>query len=324
MKRPLKFVGPNGSLKKRWQMYLRTVGYDLPDEPDSRGCYGVSNGIEFWERDRRMVPFHIVRMFDAGLTGKDLVVNSKMEEELRLVSTLNFSRNTDQPTCWVFATKEGVDVHSLAKEGKLRIGCELPRFAAKLIPNRCSLWVDRYQIVQLEGDEEQAIDDGLCDLILCVTETGKSLDRAGLSILDGCETLFVSTPVIAAKPHLEDGKEELLYSLSLSLQAAIGASSRVMVKFDIHEKSLDNLNLPAAVAPTVNEVRRHGWVAVEICVNRSDVPVILPLIEKVGGAAIVMQNVEAYLHGRSTDEADRRSKDHASPVPETDIIGYRH
>lgn len=87
------------------------------------------------------------------------------------------------------------------------------------------------------------------------------------------------------------------------------ASRRKMVTFDIALQGLERLDLPAAVSPTKSPLMREGWVATQVCIDRRDYPDALARIEKCGGSAIVMQDVQGYLQGNDSNDVDRRCKE---------------
>lgn len=284
---PLKFVLCNGSLLGRLLMYLGVAGYEL-EKPDRRGFCGTSvdKRIEFWERDRRMVAQQVAGGFDAGITGRDLYINCDVQG-LRTVANLCFAKRSDQPTRWVLAAQSGCQF-----ERKVRIGTELVNLARSVLPT-CTALGD-YEIVRLEGNEEVAIADGLCDAVFVVTETGGTLQQLGLKIVEGCEQLFVSVPQIIAKPALSIAKEEALFELSFALQAVVDAARHVMLKADLPIVALNQLSLPAEVAPTISPLSQSGWVAIEVCLPRSLVGSVGLRIQQAGGRAIVAQDVIAY------------------------------
>lgn len=287
----LRFVYPSGSLRNRFRAFMTTMGYVL-GEPDQRGYCGTSNHIEFYERDRRMVPLQVAGMYDAGLTGKDLIAESGVEG-LRTVGDFCFSRSTTRPTRWVLAGDFLFEEESVTWD-VIRVGCELPRLGETLF-SRSPYGNRKFRMVKLEGNEEAAISDGLCDTVLCVTETGGALNRANLRILGGCDELFVSVPQIIAKPTLSLTQEDLLKELTLSLSAAIAAEQNVMLTFDLQAEKLRELELPSAVAPTVSPLTQDGWISVQICTERSKAPSILRTIEGAGGKGVVLQNLDAFL-----------------------------
>jgi ATP phosphoribosyltransferase len=223
----LRFALPNGSLKDRLRMYLRKAGYDI-GHPDRRGNCGIYNAVEFWERDRRMIP-KLIRngTFDAGITGRDLILDCDAQDDVRTVADLCFSRNTDEPARWVLAYNP-VQFPLLSEGSRsatniARVGCELSTFAAKLgsTPAMVHSGFVYRDFVRLEGYEEAAIMDGLCDVVIVVTETGSTLRQLGLQIVPGCECLFVSTPQIIARQQLSAEKEVILQQFRLALEAAV-------------------------------------------------------------------------------------------------------
>lgn len=285
------------------QEFLLIVGYCI-GEPDRRGFCGESNGIEFWERDRKMVPRHVAGQFDAGITGKDLIVDSGVEG-LRVVADLCFSRQTNQPTRWVLIYNPVQYPDLLTKPRQAvniaRIGCELLVLAGKLGAQQgmvLSGFLYR-DFLKLEGNEEASIADGLCDAALVVTETGRTIRDLGLQIVPGCESLFVSVPQIIAKPDLGEEKEERLQELFAALRGVIGAARYVMGKADVPADAIGRLHLPSEVSPTISNLMDDHWKAVEICILRSQIPRVSLLLERAGAKAIVFQDLIAYDPGVS-------------------------
>ncbi|MFA7681844.1 MAG: phosphoribosyl-AMP cyclohydrolase, partial [Candidatus Peribacteraceae bacterium] len=283
----LRFVLPTGSLGPRTRSLLKEVGYVLC-EPDRRGYCGTSGGADFFQRDRRMVSLQVASTFDAGITGKDLVIASGVKD-LRSVADLSFSRKTNNPTRWVLISKE----KRIPENGCIRVGCEYPLLAEELLRQRgiaCN-----FTTIAIEGNEEQAIADGLCDFVLVVTETGGSIERAGLSVIEGFDNLLVSTPQIIAKPELCEEKERALQKLSVALQAALAADERVMVKANVKADVLKSIMLPASDVPTVTPLSSGGLVAVEVCVPSASIAETLFILREAGATAIAVQDLKGFL-----------------------------
>ncbi|MBU2259521.1 hypothetical protein KKC44_02840 [Patescibacteria group bacterium] len=281
----LRFVLPTGSLGPRTRSLLKQVGY-LLFEPDRRGYCGTSGGVDFFQRDRRMVPLQVANTFDAGLTGKDLVLASGVEG-LRSIVDLCFSRKSNFPTRWVLVS----DKEEIPSSGCINVGCEYPILADKLLKERGLTC--QFKTIAIEGNEEQAIDDGLCGFVLVVTETGGSLERAKLNIL--LDDLLVSTPQIIAKPDLPEAKEVALQQLCTALQAALAADERVMVKANISADALRSIVLPASDKPTVTPLGSGGMVAVEVCVSCVDIAKTLFVLRNADATAIVLQDLNGFL-----------------------------
>ncbi len=282
-------VLPRGSLGRVLQ-FLRQIGYPLHD-PDERGCCGDYEGVRFCMRNRRLIPRLVAEgNFDGGITGRDLVIASGFVQKLRVLGEVRYSRASTRPSKWVLACKDGFPKPK-NNEQPIRIGCEIPGVVdvKKLdgLPRGTPV-----EFVPIEGDEEQAIDDGLCDVVALVTETGNSLSREGLSIVG---EVMESYPVLIAKKHLKFRQREDMETVLLALQAAVGAESKKIVTFDIRTMALQKLTLPSAVSPTVSRLVKRGWAACQICIDANEVPGMLTMLKRGGAEAVLVQDVRGFL-----------------------------
>lgn len=294
MSEMLKILLANGSLSERLLESLALAGYSI-QKPDRTGFCAVANGVGFYQFDRRMIPAFLCGMeppFDAGITGRDLWLASGYGTDLRVVTSLCFSRRSSRPTCWVLAGKKGRQYRAWEE---IRIGCELPFLAEKLLA-KAPLPFQKYEIEKIEGSEEACVRYGVTDLVLTVTETGESLAANGLEILPGCEKLLESTPVILAQKSLVPEKEELLQALRFSLEAVCGAKEYVTVSFDIPcTVDVPALRLPSAVAPSLQRLTDAAWNACEICCKRSELGGVLLTLRASGAKAIIVRELQGYL-----------------------------
>jgi phosphoribosyl-AMP cyclohydrolase len=283
----LKFLLPNGSLSERLQMYLRRAGFTIA-APDRRGYCGTSGGIEFYQLDRRMVPRFIASgTFDAGITGQDLYLES--DTVLQEIAELPFARASDGPSRWVLARKAGwIDDGS-----PVRIACELPRFAALALAQAKLPF--RYEILRIDGSEEACVTRGLADMVLVVTESGRSLEANKLDIVPGCDCLFRSVPAIYARA-IELSKRTLLAGLQWALLSVIGDERRAMVTFNIRTGiDLATLALPADKAPSVFPLADPAWQAVAVCIRADEYAGVLAKIKIAGAQGIVYQEIQGHL-----------------------------
>ena len=290
MKTKLRFAVPNGSLSERLQMYCATAGYPL-QAPDRTGFCGEAGGVLFYQLDRRMIP-HFLKSgdFDAGITGFDLWLNSGVRG-LREIASLTFSRKTDQPTRWVLVKR--TDWKS-SNGGIVRIACELPRLARRLL--RDVELPQKWKLIEIEGSEELCAKHHVSDLVLTVTETGKSLVANGLEILPGCDRLLVSTPRILARNKLSTERERRLQELTLALQSVVGAHEYVMVMCDMPDGvDVSSLDLHPSVAPTVSPLTKAGWHALTVCIPRTEFGCVAFRLKAVGAKGIVMCDVQAHI-----------------------------
>ncbi len=284
----LRFVIPNGSLSTKLIEYLNMAGYQI-GSPDRCGFCGKANNVEFYQLDRRMIPFFLEREFDAGITGYDLWLASGITN-LQSFAELGFAKKTEQPSRWVLVQKTGTTNYP----DKIKIACELPKLA-EILMEKVNLQ-KKYEIVRIDGSEEQSVVFGIADMALLVTETGTSISANGLEIVQGCENLLVSTPRILTRSEMNLVQLKDLNRLIVALKAVINAKKYIMVSFDLPAKvDMDTLEVPSAVAPTVSPLSNPEWNAVQICIHRSDFGRTAFRLKIKGAKSISFQEFEGYL-----------------------------
>ncbi len=288
----LKVAVCNGSLGPRLIEFLRAGGYQLK-EPDRTGSLGTSNGIEFVQVDRRMVPEFVFKGdFDAGITGSDILFSSSCTH-MGVLGEFNFSRVGDTPTQWVLAARPGWQ----SLRGEVRIGCELPSLARRIFPPNNTIITNPFSIVRIEGSEEMCVRHGIVDMALLVTETGASIEACGLEIVKG--GLYESRPCLFAKSEACDAasaNRQALDNLNLTLQAVVGASQFAMVTFNLPANvDISTLSLPCDTAPTINPTSDPGWVEVTICMPRSKFPDTVGSLKAAGATGIALLPVTGHL-----------------------------
>lgn len=288
----LKFVIPNGSLSAKLRNYLAIAGYPV-GEPDRTGFCGKVERIYFYQLDRRMVPHFInTSLFQAGITGLDLLIASGLEKKLTCFAELSFSRATNRPTRWVLVCRNGFDWRPF-KRHPARIACELPGLAKRLLKNVNLPF--KYKIEKIEGSEEQCVFSGLAEFAVIVTETGGSIEANNLEIFPDCEQLLVSTPRVIARKDLDLEQEENLLALTCALQSVVAAEAYVMVVFDFpSEVELSRLGLPADVSPTISPLLKSGWKAGQICVQRSKIGMVTANLSRVGAKSIDIIGLQGH------------------------------
>lgn len=325
MSDPFRFLIPKGRLFETVRQYLLVSGIRL-QAPDRKGYCGTNKDetVEFWIRKPSTIPTLVAknheryviqpvcsdddeevltasRIFHAGLTGEDMILESGWNN-VRKVATFNFSSRTFHPTKWVITdlsarapdfVRRFVQMNSRRENG-LIIGCQFLELGKKLLlKNSYGSQFSDCRWYQLDGSEEAAIEDGLCHMVICPVETGESLHENNLN--KGF-VLMTSHPCIIARESLSVDHEKLLEGLSLILQAADGAGQKVMVTFDLPKARLKELVIPlVGVSPTHSPLVDEAWEAVEVCINRADLMTVLPAIKKAGARAIVVTDIDGFI-----------------------------
>jgi ATP phosphoribosyltransferase len=283
-----RFAVPSGSLQERTLEILQQAGYQFAWRVGRDDFFGSANGVQFYLRDRGNIA-QLVRdgIFDAGITGSDLVINSGvLASELTVVMDLPYSRATNGATRWVLAGPAGLQL------GKVRIGTERMKLAEYCLADFLSQGAE---LVQLPGKEESAVGDGLCDAVFVVTETGSSLAAHGLTILR--DNLFVSNPQLLASPRLSSAELSLMEEIGLAMRSILDAEKMATITFDLRRDKLEGLKLPAAVSPTINNTLDPDWIAGQVLIERQQLGCVLRQLRLVGAQGVFMQDVQGYMKG---------------------------
>ena len=137
------------------------------------------------------------------------------------------------------------------------------------------------------GATEVKVPD-LVDAIVDLTETGSSLRANKLRIVD--TLMETNTVLIANKQSWEDAsKRAKIENISLMLQAALQADSKVGLKLNI-EKSKVNFaidEMPALRRPTVSPLSDEKWVALETVIEKNISKELIPALKRMGAEGIV-------------------------------------
>ena len=146
------------------------------------------------------IPSYIERgLFDLGITGRDWIAET--EADVVSLGELQYSKATSQPVRVVLAVPDSASWQSAADmpEG-VRISTEFPSLTRRFLDARGV----KAMVIPSYGATEAKVPD-IVDAIVDLTETGSSLRKNGLRIL---ETLLTSyTELIAAGPAFADAEK---------------------------------------------------------------------------------------------------------------------
>lgn len=220
-------------------------------------------------------------VLDAGLTGIDWVVESGRKVES--ITSLVYAKQSRQRVRWVLAVPESSKFERAEDLAGKVIATELVEvtkryFAERNVPVR----------VEFSWGATEVKPPMLADAIVEVTETGSSLRANRLRIID--TVMESETHLIANQVVMQDEwKREKLENIAMMLRGAIDAQGQVGLMLNVERKSLDQVLavLPALNSPTVSELGREGWVAVNTILEESVVREVVPRLKAAGGTGIV-------------------------------------
>ena len=128
----------------------------------------------------------------------------------------------------------------------------------------------------------------LVDAIVDLTETGSSLRANKLRIVD--VLMETNTVLIANKESWRDPqKRAKIENISLMLQAALHADTKVGLKLNIEKAKLQDAiaEMPALRRPTVSSLSDEAWVALETVIEKKVSRELIPALKRMGAEGIV-------------------------------------
>jgi ATP phosphoribosyltransferase len=279
----LKLGIPKGSLenatidlfkKSGWKISVSSRSYFPSVDDDELRCTLV--------RAQEMSRFVEMGTLDAGLTGKDWILENR--SEVVVVRDLIYSKISTVSARWVLVVTEDSPIRSLKDlEGK-KIFTELVDFTKRYFAER-KIHVD----VEFSwGATEGKVIEGLADAIVEVTETGSTLRANGLRVVE--ELLTTNTQLIINKESYRDPwKREKIEQIALLLQGALRAEGMVGLKMNVSANDLKGVIdiLPSITAPTISHLFESDWFAVETIISEKVVRELIPQLQKRGAVGII-------------------------------------
>jgi len=229
------------------------------------------------------IPSYLERgLFDVGITGRDWITET--EAEVVSLGELRYSKATSNPVRVVLAVPDSAPWQTVSDlpEG-IRISTEFPSLTRRFLGEHGV----KAMVVPSYGATEAKVPD-IVDAIVDVTETGSSLRKNGLRIL---ETLLTSyTELVACPPSYADAeKRAAMEDIALLLRGAIQARGNVLLKLNVPAAKLAAVTemLPAMSSPTITALASGDMNAVETVVAKRGVNTLIPALKAAGAHDIL-------------------------------------
>jgi ATP phosphoribosyltransferase len=229
--------------------------------------------------------------FDLGISGKDWVIES--DSDVVEVADMFYSKMGEGIVKIVIAVPNEKDIKS-AKDIKpgSRVSTEYPNLTKKFF-NKLGIPVDlRYSY----GATEAKVPE-LVDVIVDLTETGSTLRKNGLKIVD--IILESNTKLIANKRSMNDPvKRKEIEEIKILLQAVLEARGKVFIVMNVPENKLDAVvsGLPAMKRPTVSKLYKSDYYAVQTVVSKSEINILIPQLKALGAEDILEMDIMKIVH----------------------------
>jgi ATP phosphoribosyltransferase len=229
------------------------------------------------------IPSYVAEgLFDFGITGRDWITETGAD--VVSLGELQYSKATSAPVRVVLAVPASVSWQSASDlPDDIRISTEFPELTRRFLDSRGV----KASIVPSYGATEAKVPD-IVDAIVDLTETGSSLRRNGLRII---ETLLTSYTELVANPaaHEDEAKRSAMEDVALLLRGAIQARGSVLLKLNVSAADLAAVTamLPAMSSPTITSLARGGMNAVEAVVPKRGVNTLIPALKGAGARDIL-------------------------------------
>ncbi len=278
----LKLGLPKGSLQESTFSLFQKAGYSI--SVSSRSYFPSVEDDELkimLVRAQEMARYVELGTFDAGLTGKDWIIETG--SDVTEVAELVYAKQSMRPVRWVLAVQEDSAFKTVKDlEGK-RISTE--------VVNITRQYLEKHGVkasVEFSWGATEVKVPELADAIGEVTETGSSLRANHLRIID--TVLQSSTRFIVNNDAYKDPwKREKIETIALLLKAAITAEGKVGLKMNIKKADLPKIIgiIPALRKPTVSALYDDEWVAIETVIDERVVRIIVPELKRNGAEGII-------------------------------------
>jgi ATP phosphoribosyltransferase len=281
----LSLVLPKGSLEKATLDLFDAA--DLTVRRASDRDYHASIGDPRIDRVRFLrpqeIPSYLERgLFDIGITGRDWITET--QADVVSLGELQYSKQTSNPVRVVLAVQDSAPWQSVddLPEG-IRISTEFPSLTERFLTEHGV----KAMVVPSYGATEAKVPD-IVDAIVDLTETGSSLRKNGLRILDTLLTSYTEF-VACSAAYADQEKRAAMEDIALLLRGAIQARGQVLLKLNVSADKLAAVTgmLPAMSSPTVTTLASSGMHALEAVVPKHGVNMLIPALKAAGAHDIL-------------------------------------
>lgn len=284
---------PKGSLEE--QTYLLFKQADLEIKKTDRDYNPTINDPRIGKikilRPQEIPGYVSEGYFDLGISGLDWVRESNAD--IVEVADLPYSKQGAGNVKIVIAVPKDSDIQSArdVKPGS-RVASEYPNMTRKFFEDR-GVPVDVHFSY---GATEAKVPD-LMDVVVDLTETGSTLRKNGLKIVD--IIMESSSKLIANKKSWEDPvKRKEIEEIRTLLLSVIEARGKVLLDMNVPADKLDAVieALPSMKRPTVSQLYKSDYYAVETVVNKSEVNLLIPRLKALGAEDILEMDISKIVY----------------------------
>jgi ATP phosphoribosyltransferase len=277
----LRIAVPNkGSLSDSSIAILKESGYRQRTDARDLVLIDPDNSVEFYYLRPRDIAVYVGSgELEAGITGRDLLIDSAAEAEE--VLSLDFGGSTFR-----FAAPIGKDWKESDIAGK-RVATAYPG----LVEHNLNKLGIAAKIIRLDGAVESSVRLGVADMIADVVSTGNTLRQAGLQIFG--DPILTSEAVLIKRTGTPTpaGLEVLIRRL----QGVVTARRYVLLDYDVTKELIEKACAitPGLESPTISPLQKPDWVAVRAMVLRKDTNRVMDELWAIGARGILVTDIHA-------------------------------
>ena len=229
------------------------------------------------------IPMYVEQgIFDLGISGRDWITETNAD--VVSLGEIGGGRAGEAVVSVVLAVpKESPWQSAKDLPDGVRISTEMPETTKRFLEQAGV----KAKVFTSHGATEAKIPD-IVDAIVDLTETGSSLRKAGLKIID---TLLTSrTELIANREAYDDPiKRAAMEDIVVLIQGALRARGHVLLKLNVPAAQLEAViaELPAMASPTIMALAHSDMQALETVVPKKGVNTLIPALKAAGARDIL-------------------------------------
>lgn len=273
-------VPHKGTLSEAAIGMLQEAGYRQRRDRRDLALIDPTLDVEFFYlRPKDIATYVGTGQLDAGITGRDLLVDSGAAA--RELLALGFGRSSFR-----FAAVPGTVASESDLAGR-RIATSYPGLVAQRLDD---LAVEA-EIISLDGAVETAVRLGVADVVADVVSTGTTLRQAGLELVGDVVLASEAVLITGADTPSSPGLEQLVRRL----EGLTIARQWVMMDYDVRVEQVDRACdlTPGIESPTVSPLHDRGWVAVRAMVERERTNAVMDELHGLGAKGILVTEILA-------------------------------
>ncbi len=146
----------------------------------------------------------------------------------------------------------------------------------------------------ITGSVEIAPSIGLADAVCDIVSSGSTLISNGLK---EAEEIFQSEAVLIGNQEMNAEKQAILDKLLFRMKAVMPAKKTKYISLNAPESAIDAICdlLPGVSSPSINSLRKEGWVSISSVVNENEFWEIVDQVRDLGAEGLLVLPIEKII-----------------------------